>query len=146
MEGWSTACRVDPHKPSISALCPRTYVMQEVTMSETPLSPGEPAPHADALRDEVAHLHEAVKSQRDIGMAIGLLSARFGCSTEQAWRTMLRVSQDSNTKVRSVARVLVAAHNGTAGPEDEALLAAFVDQLPAAGWPPGTPTGDDRSP
>jgi hypothetical protein len=100
----------------------------------------------DALRDEVAHLHEAMKSQRDIGMAVGLMSARFGCSTEQAWRTMLRVSQDSNTKVRSVARVLVAAHNGTAGPEDEALLAAFVDQLPAAGWPPGTPTGDDRSP
>ena len=39
----------------------------------------------------VAHLHEAVKSQRDIGMAIGLLSAKYGCSTEQAWRTMLRV-------------------------------------------------------
>ena len=84
-------------------------------MSATPLYPGEPGPQPpEALRDEVAQLHEAVKSQRDIGMAIGLLSARFGCSTEQAWRTMLRVSQDSNTKVRAVARVLVATHDGTA--------------------------------
>ena len=113
-------------------------------MSGTPLSPGEPAPHADAphqdaLRDEVAHLHEAVKSQRDIGMAIGLLSARFGCSTQEAWRTMLRVSQDSNTKVRTVARVLVTTHDGTAAPDDRALLATFVGHLPASGWPEGPP-------
>jgi hypothetical protein len=97
----------------------------------------------DALRDEVAQLHEAMKSQRDIGMAVGLLSARFGCSTEQAWRTMLRVSQDSNTKVRTVAQVLVATHNGTAGPEERAVLAAFADQLPASGWPADPRTEDD---
>jgi len=109
--------------------------MQEVTMSGTPLTPGEPAPHADALRDEVAHLHEAVKSQRDIGMAIGLMSARFGLSTEQAWRTILRISQDSNIKVRTVARVLVATHDGSAGPEERATLARFVAHLPASGWP-----------
>ena len=117
-------------------------------MSGTPLSPGEPWPPAVALRDVVAHLREAMRSQRDIGMAIGLLSARFGCSTEQAWRTMLRVSQDSNTKVRTVARVLVATHNGAATPEDRAVLAGLVEHLPASGWPasgwPGGPrTGDD---
>src|SRR5690349_19343652 len=112
--------------------------MFEVTMSATPLPPGDPAPHADALRDEVAHLHEAVKSQRDIGMAIGLLSARFDYSTEQAWRTMLRVSQDSNTKVRTVARVLVATHDGTADDGDREALARFVAHLPASGWPGGT--------
>jgi hypothetical protein len=101
-------------------------------MSGTPLPPGEPA---DALRDEVAHLHEAVKSQRDIGMAIGLLSARFGCSTEQAWRTIVRVSQDSNTKVRTVARVLVASHDGTVDTADHDVLATFAVHLPALGWP-----------
>ena len=106
-------------------------------MSGTPLSSGEPIPHADALRDEVAHLHEAVKSQRDIGMAIGLFSARFGCSTEQAWRSMLRVSQDSNTKIRDVARVLVATHDGTAGAEDRRVLARLAGHLPAAGWSAG---------
>ena len=113
-------------------------------MSGMPLPQGEPAPQADApqqnaLRDEVAQLHEAVRSQRDIGMAIGLMSARFGCSTDQAWRTMLRVSQDSNTKIRTVARVLVATHDGTAGPDDHEVLATFVKHLPASGWS-GAPT------
>ena len=54
-------------------------------MSGMPPPPGEPAqqadaPQQDALRDEVANLHEALRSQRDIGMAIGLMSARFGMS------------------------------------------------------------------
>src|SRR5918994_6347733 len=100
----------------------------------------EPPQPAEAMRDEIAHLHEAVRSQRDIGMAIGLLSARFGCSTEQAWRTMLRVSQDSNTKVRDVARVLVTTHDGTAGPEEREALERFVEHLPASGWPGGPTT------
>ena len=102
--------------------------------SSTPLQATE-AP--DALRDEVAHLHEAMKSQRDIGMAIGLLSARYGCSTEQAWRTMLRVSQDSNTKVRTVAHVLVVVHDGTADDEDTQVLRSFEAHLPASGWSGG---------
>lgn len=103
-----------------------------------------PEPPA-ALRDEVAHLHEAMKSQRDIGMAIGLMSARFACSTEQAWRTMLRISQDSNTKVRTVARVLVSAHDGSADTESLALLDSFVRQLPPSGWPTGPRAGEDPS-
>jgi hypothetical protein len=115
-------------------------------MSGTSLpSDGSTEPVA-ALRDEIAQLHEAVRSQRDIGMAVGLVSARFGCSTEQAWRTMLRVSQDSNTRVRTVARVLVATHDGTADAADAAVLDAFVDQLPASGWPRGPWTGEDPAP
>ena len=107
-------------------------------MSGTFPSAGEPAPHDDELRDEVAQLNEAVKSQRMIGMAIGLLSAKYGCSTEQAWRTMMRVSQDSNTKVRTVARILVTIHDGTAEAEDHDLLRTFEAQLPASGWSDGT--------
>ena len=106
-------------------------------MSGTHTPSGEPIGHTEELRDEIGHLQEAVKSQRDIGMAIGLLSARFGCSTEQAWRTILRVSQDSNTKVRNVARVLVLTHDGTADLEDRALLQTLVAHLPASGWPGG---------
>jgi len=100
----------------------------------------------EALRDEIAQLHEAVKSQRDIGMAIGLLSARYGCSTEEAWRTMLRVSQDSNTKVRHMAHALVTTHDGTADGADSDLLRSFVAHLPASGWPPGSRTGNDHAP
>ena len=105
-------------------------------MSGTP-PPSEPTPPADELRDEVAHLQEAIRSQRAIGTAIGLMSAKYGCSTEQAWRTMLRVSQDSNTKVRTVARVLVVVHDGTAGHEDNEILRSFEAQLPASGWSGG---------
>ena len=112
-------------------------------MSVTPLSPSEPT--AEALRDEVAQLHAAMKSQRAIGMAIGLISARYGCSTEQAWRTMVRVSQDSNTKVRTMARVLVSAHDGSASDDDLALLDAFEDQLPRSGWPRGPGGEQDRT-
>ena len=106
-------------------------------MSGTPPSSGESVQPGDELRDEIAQLHEAVRSQRAIGMAIGLLSATYACSTEQAWRTMLRVSQDSNTKVRTVARVLVAVHDGTATPEDHDVLLTFETQLPAPGWSRG---------
>jgi hypothetical protein len=104
------------------------------TSSHEPSHPLQATEAPDALRDEVAHLHEAMKSQRDIGMAIGLLSATYGCSTEQAWRTMLRVSQDSNTKVRTVARVLVVVHDGTSDPADHEVLKRFEAQLPASGW------------
>ena len=110
-----------------------------------PLS-GEPAQRPEAMQDEIAHLHEAVRSQRDIGMAIGLMSARFACSTEQAWRTMLRVSQDSNTKVRHVARVLVSTHDGTADDGDRELLRSFVAHLPSSGWPEGPRTEEDPAP
>jgi hypothetical protein len=100
-------------------------------MPGTPPS-DESARPGDELRDEITHLHEAVRSQRAIGMAVGLLSATYGCSTEQAWRTMLRVSQDSNIKVRTVARVLVAVHDGTATPEDHEVLLSFERELPAS--------------
>jgi hypothetical protein len=114
--------------------------MREVTMSGTPLSP-EPA-----LREEIAQLQEAVESQRAIGMAVGLLSARYECTTEQAWRTLLRISQDSNTKVRTVARVLVATHDGSSDDADQALLDAFVAHLPASRWPPRRRAGEDQAP
>jgi hypothetical protein len=109
-------------------------------MSGTHLTPDEPRSHTDALRDEVAQLQEALTSQRDIGMAIGMVSARYGCSTEQAWRTMLRVSQDSNIKIRTVARVLVRTHDGSADPEERRVLASFVEHLPPSGWPEGPGT------
>lgn len=114
-------------------------------MSGTDLPTGDHA-QPDELRDEVAQLHEAMKSQRDIGMAIGLVSARYRCSTDQAWRTMLRVSQDSNTKVRSVARVLVAVHDGTADELDQRVLDSFRTHLPASGWPSGPSAGEDLAP
>ncbi len=115
-------------------------------MSGTLPSPDESVRPDEAMRDEIAHLHEAVKSQRDIGMAIGLVSARYGCSTEEAWRTVLRISQDSNTKVRHIAHALVSTHDGTAVDADWALLDSFAAHLPASGWPSRARTGNDPAP
>lgn len=107
-------------------------------MSATPPPSAESVPPGDELRDElrdeIAHLQDALHSQRAIGVAVGLLSATYRCSTEQAWRLMLRVSQDSNTKVRSVARTLVAVHDGTADEDDHAVLRAVEPHLPPSGW------------
>lgn len=117
--------------------------------SGEPSQPQQATDHSatpGALRDEVAHLHEAMKSQRDIGMAIGLVSARFGCSTEQAWRTMLRISQDSNTKVRHVAHALVATYDGSGDVDATVLLGTFATHLPPSGWPSGPRTGEDAAP
>jgi hypothetical protein len=136
----------DPSRPQQATEAPEAAGAPEAPEAagapEAPEAPGAP----EALRDEVAHLQEAMKSQRDIGMAIGLLSARFECSTEQAWRTMLRISQDSNTKVRTVARVLVSTHDGSADAQAHALLETFVGQLPPSGWPSGPRTGNDPAP
>ncbi len=119
-------------------------------MSGTPISTGGPVDPVEqpdpALREEIAQLQAAVQSQRAIGMAIGLLSARYECSTEQAWRTLLRISQDSNTKVRTVARVLVAVHDGSADSTDRAILNGFARHLPASRWPPAAATGNDLAP
>ena len=117
----------------------------DVCLGHTCPAAVEPA-SPPALRDEITQLREAVTSQRDIGMAIGLLSARYGCSTEQAWRTMLRISQDSNTKVRHVARVLVAIHDGTADAAAQALLASFVAHLPVVGLASGAGAREDLAP
>jgi hypothetical protein len=115
-------------------------------MSATPPAPDDATGPVEALHDEIDQLHEAVRSQRDIGMAIGLLSARYGCSTEQAWRTLLRISQHSNTKIRTIARVLVTTHNGTADDEDVRVLDTFRAHLPSSGWPSGPWTEEDPAP
>ena len=119
-------------------------------MSGTPLPSGGPSGPADQpdpeLRAEIAQLQEAVQSQRAIGMAIGLLSARYECSTEQAWRSLLRISQDSNTKVRTVARVLVATHDGSSDDTDQALLDAFIAHLPSSRWPSRRRRREDQAP
>ena len=106
-------------------------------MTGTPPSSGEPAQPADPLRDEIAHLHEAVRSQRDVGMAIGLMSVRFGCSGQQAWRMLLQVSHDTGTDIGDVARVLVSTHDGEATPDELQQVESFLHQLPLRGWPSG---------
>ena len=91
------------------------------------------------LDAQVAHLELALRSQRQIGVVIGLVAQRFGCTTDQAWRVLVRLSQNTNIKVREVARLLCEAFDGVSKSEDAELLRVLAVQMPASGWP-GIPT------
>lgn len=55
----------------------------------------------------VANLEEALDSRRDIGLAQGILMGRYGMSTTAAWSALSRTSQQTNTKLRDVARRVI---------------------------------------
>jgi ANTAR domain-containing protein len=83
----------------------------------------------EVLRHQIRNLEAAMESQRLIGVAIGLVAQRAGCSVDDAWQQLVRVSQDRNVKVREIARILVDARNGRAEPTDAATLADVASRL-----------------
>ena len=102
-----------------------------------------PCDRVRRLEDQVANLQLALLSQRQIGTVIGLLAQRFGFTTEQAWRVLVRLSQNTNIKVRVAARVLAEAFDGRVSDEDAPLLAELAAQLPVSGWPRRVRQRDD---
>lgn len=56
---------------------------------------------------ELATLRDALASRLVIGQAMGLLMARQGLSTDDAFAVLARMSQESNVKLRDVAARLV---------------------------------------
>lgn len=59
---------------------------------------------------EIAQLKRALQNGRTIGTAIGILIERYGVSSREAFRILVRASQFSNRKVRDIAAELV--HTG----------------------------------
>lgn len=51
-----------------------------------------------------ADLHRAVSSRQEIGIAVGILMERHKLSADEAFTVLSRASQDTNTKLREVAR------------------------------------------
>jgi transcriptional regulator with GAF, ATPase, and Fis domain len=51
-----------------------------------------------------AHLHGAISSRQDIGIAMGILMERHKLSPDEAFAILSRASQQTNTKLRDVAR------------------------------------------
>ena len=74
------------------------------------------------LQRKVDNLMVALASQRMIGMAVGIVAQRSSCSVTEAWERLTRLSQDTNIKVRELARVIIDAVNGTLRDEDSELL------------------------
>jgi GAF domain-containing protein len=59
-------------------------------------------------RSRAEQLHQALGSRTTIDQAIGILRSRSGCSAEEAFERLARMSQGDNVKLRIVAERLVA--------------------------------------
>lgn len=68
------------------------------------------ATHAGALlgyADQVEQLSEALHTRTDIGMAVGILMARYEIDRHQAFAFLTRNSQNRNIKVRDLAQRVI---------------------------------------
>ncbi len=77
------------------------------------LHAGATLANASLLRDSnqlVAQLRTALHTRALVGRAQGLLMRHFGCDSDKGFTTLKRASQNSNTKLRDLAALLVSAH------------------------------------
>jgi hypothetical protein len=83
------------------------------------------ASHASLLLgfgSTVDHYASALESRRAIGMAIGIVMERYGIDDDRAFAFLVRVSQDSNVKLRDVASDIVTELSATAQRADRERL------------------------
>ncbi|GAA1520408.1 GAF and ANTAR domain-containing protein [Nocardioides humi] len=66
---------------------------------------------ADHHREQAATLREGLRSNREIGKAIGLLMAFHKVDETRAWAILRETSRDLNEKVSAVAQTIVDYHN-----------------------------------
>jgi GAF domain-containing protein len=59
----------------------------------------------------VAQLRTALQTRSLVGRAQGMLMRQFNVDSEHAFETLKRSSQNSNTKIRELAAMLVTAHD-----------------------------------
>ena len=95
-----------------------------VTATPQPAGPDGSVDGTD-LAVEVATLRDAIATRTIIGQATGLLAGQLNITTPMAWRVMRRVSNETNIKLRDIARALVDAHDGRRPPGDDAVARAI---------------------
>ncbi|MFI6151406.1 GAF and ANTAR domain-containing protein [Kitasatospora sp. NPDC051170] len=95
----------------------------------------------DRLRAEAEGLRRAMRTRGVIEQAKGMLTERLGCTPDEAFGHLVRLSQDTNRRVADIAAALVglaAPIEGLSG--DEALRAAVGEPVrPAPAPPPPAP-------
>jgi hypothetical protein len=96
----------------------------EVTATPRPTGPDSTGGDTD-LAVEVATLRDAIATRTIIGQATGLLAGQLNITTPMAWRVMRRLSNETNIKLRDIARALVDAHDGRRPPGDEGVARAI---------------------
>ncbi|MET9860527.1 ANTAR domain-containing protein [Streptomyces smyrnaeus] len=75
------------------------------------------AARVEELSAEVGQLRQALETRPVIDQARGMVMALAPCDADTAWQILVRVSQHSNVKLRSVAAALVAGAEGTPVPK-----------------------------
>ncbi|MFG2555934.1 anti-sigma factor antagonist [Streptomyces sp. NPDC048581] len=98
------------------------------------------------LRIEVAQLRRAMQTRPTIDLARGILMASFSLTSEEAWTVLVSASQNTNTKLHSLAGDLVTAVKGQALPEavQEQLSCAVARVNPSSETTPDP--AQDQSP
>ncbi|WP_370253028.1 ANTAR domain-containing protein [Streptomyces sp. V4I8] len=85
------------------------------------------------LRIEVAQLRRAMQTRPTIDLARGILMASFSLSSDEAWTVLVTASQNTNTKLHSLAGDLVTAVKGDAlSDELQEHLSAAVARISSA--------------
>jgi hypothetical protein len=67
---------------------------------------------SDHLRQQVETLREALDTNRQISVAVGLLMAATGLHRDDAFKLLVRQSQSAHRKLRDLASDLVREHEG----------------------------------
>ncbi len=82
-----------------------------------------------ALVDEVAGLRRALTSRATIDQAKGVLMAQHGCDSEQAFRLLVRLSQNTNVPLADVAHAVTYQTHGAGS----SLRKAHQPSAPSSG-------------
>lgn len=100
-----------------------------------------------SLEAEIVGLRKAVQTRTVIGQAIGLISAVQGCTPQEGFQLLVRMSQHHNVKLHTIAlklldlstelgpRQAVRAVHASAEPEPEAGPEPGDGHLAVAEWP-----------
>jgi hypothetical protein len=84
------------------------------------------------LEATIAQLREGMVSRQQLGVVTGIVATKLEVTPDEGWAVLVRLSQDTNVKVREVGRVILDAYSGRLAEEDEALATLLVDRCPEA--------------
>ncbi|WP_461084139.1 ANTAR domain-containing protein [Streptomyces deserti] len=85
------------------------------------------AERAELLREETEQLKAALERRPVIDIARGVLMAVWSCTMEEAWEILVRVSQNTNTKLHDIAQAVIGTTQQEPMPEHlQKQLAAAV--------------------
>jgi hypothetical protein len=82
------------------------------------------------LEATIAQLREGMVSRQELGVVTGIVAAKLEVTPDEAWAVLVRLSQDTNVKVREVGRVIHDAFTGQLASEDEGLAGILDAKSP----------------